>query len=760
ALAKKKGTNAVDVADNVLANLEKLRPLLIPDDVYVEVTRNYGETARKKVDGLLASLGFAILTVVAVLAFTLGWKASLVVAVSIPVSFSLALFCSYLMGFTINRVTLFALILSLGLVVDDPITNVDNIKRHMRMKYPSPEYATLAGVAEVFPPVLMSTLAIIACFLPLFFITGMMGPYMAPMAANVPLTVIFSTISALTVVPWMCRKLMGNNVSSGQDYSDDSGVPQWIIRFYSALVRPFLNYGLMRMFLLGLLFVLLSAALLLAVFGMVPLKMLPFDNKDEFQIVIDMPRGTTLETTDRVVRDFEGYLEDIPEVTSFVSYTGQASPMDFNGMVRQYYLRGAPEEAEIRVNLKPAEHRKEQSHALVLAMRRDLEAIAEKHGAALKIVEMPPGPPVMSTIVAEIYAEPDKTYQEMIQASKKIRGVMEDEEFVRDVDDSVKEDSPRITFVLDREKADIHGIRASRVIDTLALAVQGARPAALHNPWERRTVPVKVVVPEKKRSNLQELENIRIRTSTNELVLLGELGEFQVEDADQPVLHKNLKRVVYVTAETVGQPPAEAILDMQSTLERDPLPPGFEVNWRGEGEWKITLDVCRDLGIAFGAALLGIYLLLIIQTGSLSMPLLIMSAIPLTLTGIMPGFYLLNLLTAGQAGGFEDPVFFTATAMIGMIALGGIVIRNSLVLLEFISSRTKSGQPLKEAVLQSGAIRLRPIVLTAMTTALGVWPITLDPIFSGLAWTLIFGLVASTLFTLVLVPVVYYMIYR
>ncbi|MFP4586486.1 MAG: efflux RND transporter permease subunit, partial [Desulfohalobiaceae bacterium] len=726
ALAKKKGTNAVEVAQELLQRLKELKPKLVPEDVQIEVTRNYGQTAQDKVSELFGSLFFAVGTVVVLLALTLGWRPALVVALAIPVSFSLALFSSFLLGYTINRVTLFALILSLGLVVDDPITNVDNVKRHMHLGHPGPEYATLAGVSEVFPPVLMSTLAIIASFLPLFFITGMMGPYMAPMAATVPLTVIFSTLCAMTLVPHLCNLLLRRSSrEQAQGSGLQHGVPGWVLRGYRKLMLPFLRFKTMRLGLFLGVFVLLLLAASLALFRLVPLKMLPFDNKDEFQVVVDLPEGSTLESTDAVLRDMEAYLTQVPQVTDVSSFAGTASPMDFNSLVRQYYARSGEHQGEVRVNLLPKDEREVPSHSLVLDLRRDLQDIAHRHRATMKLVEVPPGPPVMSTIAAEVYAEPEKTYQEQIQAAAQVKEVMQKKPFVVDVDDSSIARHRRINFVLDKEKAALHGLSTRQVLQSVQIALKGAEPAAVHTPWEREPLQVHLVLPLEKRSGIHELEQLQIQTGPEQSVPLAELGSFEHAWQEQPVLHKNLRRVVYVTAELAGQPPGEAVLDMQSTLSQDPLPAGFSVDWRGEGEWKITLDVFRDLGIAFGAALLGIYLLLVLQTKSLALPFLIMSAIPLTLMGIMPGFFLLNLLVAQEVDGFSDPVFFTATAMIGMIALGGIVIRNSLVLIDFIRSALRKGQDFQEAILQSGAIRLRPIVLTAMTTAFGVWPITL-----------------------------------
>jgi multidrug efflux pump subunit AcrB len=760
-LAKKRGTNAVDVSRNIIAEIEHLKKSIIPEGIEVEITRDYGRTAQEKVNDLLSSLGFAIVTVVALFFFTLGWREAMVVAVAVPVSFSLALFMNYLFGYTINRVTLFALILSLGLVVDDPITNVDNIQRHIFMGIRRPFEATLFAVNEVLPPVIMSTIAIIVSFTPLFFITGMMGPYMAPMSANVPMTVIFSTLCALTIVPWMTYMLLRNHPAIGKTANNhqNEAAPTWIFRTYQKVISPFLFSKSMRYLLLAIILILLIFSLFLVLFRQVPLKMLPFDNKNEFQVVIDMPEGTTLETTDAVVRTFEDYLRQVTEVTNIVSYVGTSSPMDFNGMVRHYYLREGAHFADIRVNLVHKNIRVQQSHEILLRLRKDLMAIADSAGANIQLVEMPPGPPVLATIVVELYGTPDKTYDELIRAAEHIKKIMDDEPFVVDIDDMAETPREQINFLLDREKAALHRVSVKEIIRTLQIAVGGDAPATLHADYERQPLRINMILPRESRSSISTLSQLPVSTPAGEIVPLAELADIVYVPEDQPIYHKNLERIVFVIGEMAGQAPAEAILDMQKRLKKEPLPSGIRAEWAGEGEWKITLEVFRDMGIAFAVAMIGIYVLMIIQTGSFFMPILIMLAIPLTLIGIMPGFWLLNLVAGGTVGGYDKLVFFTATSMIGMIALGGIVIRNSLVLIEFIQDALRHNVPVKEAIVQSGAIRMRPILLTAATTGLGAWPITLDPIFSGLAWALIFGLFASTLFTLIVVPVTYYAVY-
>ncbi len=755
AFSKKKGTNAVEVARDIIAEAEKLKGKVIPPEVDMIVSRNYGATADEKVNELLSSMVFAVLTVVGLLAFTMGWRAAMVVGLSVPVSFALALFINLIAGFTINRVTLFALILSLGLVVDDPITNVDNIQRHLQMGKEAPEKAAVTAVMEVIVPVIMSTLAIIVAFMPMFYISGMMGPYMGPMAINVPLTVTFSTVCALTFVPWVALNLLrGMKFDEG---SQGDGVPAWIRNFYRWLITPFLK-ARNAVILVVVIFILLGISLFLMYDRKVPLKMLPFDNKDELQLIVDMPDGSALETTDRAVREFEKYLARVNEISSVQSYVGIPAPIDFNGMVRHYNLRRSPSNADIRINLAHKSIRTQQSHAIALRLRRDLTAIAEKYGAIVSIVELPPGPPVFSTLTVEVYGDEDRTYDEILKGAEFLQQQLKEEDSVHitQIDNMNNLPHDRIAFVPDVQKAAMHGLAAASIQQMLMQAVRGNNLGIAHIDNEREAVLIKARLPLADRNNLQRLRELGLRDRSGRLVPLGELGDFIVEKEEQVIQHKNMRPVVFVTAECVGRPPAEIILDMAARLKKNPLPPGISLDWAGEGEWEITVRVFRDLGIAFGVALMGIYLLLVVQMNTFVMPLLVMSAIPLVIIGIAPGFYLLNLISAGTVGGYPDPIFFTATGMIGMIALGGIVIRNSVVLIEFIQDAVKAGMTLEDAIKESGAVRFRAIMLTAGTTLLGAWPITLDPIFSGLAWSLIFGLLASTVFTMLVVPTIYY----
>ncbi|MFA6715114.1 MAG: efflux RND transporter permease subunit [Victivallaceae bacterium] len=761
AFSKKKGTNAVAVAQDIIDSAEKLRRKVLPDDVRMIVSRDYGQTANDKVNDLISSMLFAILTVVILIALTMGWREGMVVGLAVPVSFALALFVNYISGFTINRVTLFALILSLGLVVDDPITNVDNIQRHIRMGLLDPFHATLAAVKEVIPPVIMSTLAIIVSFTPMFFITGMMGPYMGPMAINVPLTVTFSTVCALTFVPWLSLKLLKNlakNAKKGDD-PDADVTPEWVKKLYAALIRPFLKKRNAWLLLGGVLVLLFASALLMLL--KVPLKMLPFDNKNELQLVINMPEGTSLEKTARVARELEKYLATVNEVDNYQAYAGINAPIDFNGLVRHYGMRRDSNQADIRINLADKTRRRQQSHSIALRIRKRISEIAEKYGAVVNIVEVPPGPPVLSTITVEVYGRPDHKYGELIAGAKILEDRLRvtDPEHIVEIDDMSEAPHERFEFEINRDKASLHGITPAQISDVLKTAVDGEKAALVRMPGERSPLYAYLQLPYEDRFDTGRLSRLSLKGMDGKMVQLAELGRFVSRETEQPVFHKNLERVVFVTAECAGRAPGELILKtIWDTLAASPLPEGVRAEWAGEGEWQITLRVFRDLGIAFGIAMIGIFLLLIIQTNSVVMPLIIMCAIPLTIIGIAPGFYLLNLVSGREVAGFSDPVFFTATGMIGMIALGGIVIRNSIVLIEFIQDAVRQGKTLRQAIIESGAVRFRPILLTALTTMLGAWPITLDPIFSGLAWALIFGLIASTFFTMLVIPTIYMLV--
>ncbi|MBS4050533.1 MAG: efflux RND transporter permease subunit [Methylomonas sp.] len=760
AIAKRRGSNAVAVAEQVLELTEQLHGSLIPDDVLVSVTRNYGETADHKVNELVMHLSIAILTIIVLLAMTLGFKESLIVSLAVPMTFAITLLCDLVFGYTINRVTLFALILSLGLLVDDPIVDVENIHRHYKMRKEPPLQALLTAVDEIRPPTILATFAVIMSFVPMFFITGMMGPYMAPMAFNVPIAMLMSLVIAFTVTPWASYRLLKGDY--GKDHGPEFDLKQTRgFKVYQAILAPLLANKSKALWFLAAVFVAFVLSTLMAVTRVVPLKLLPFDNKNELQLVIDMPRGSSLEATDEVAAALGRYLSTVNEVSNYQSYVGLASPMDFNGMVRHYYLRHGAYVGDMRVVLVDKTRREQQSHAIALRMRPDIDRIGRQYGANIKIVEMPPGPPVLASVVAEIYGPPEAGYNDIIKVSNQVRGHLQKIDGVVDVDDYVEAEQARLHFILDQDKAALLGISNQQVANSLKLAVEGGMAGTLHVASERQPLMIQLQLPREVRSSEADLLALSVKSAHGDLVRLSELGHFQHEQGDQTIYHKNLQRVSYVLAEMAGRSPVEAVWDLGDKLEQQPLPAGYSAEMAGEGEWKITVDVFRDLGLAFAAAMVMIYILLVGQTGSLGVPLIMMIAIPLTVIGIMPGFWFINLF-ASDVGQYADPVYFTATAMIGMIALAGIVVRNSIILIDFIENiyRNNPDISLADAIVEAGATRLNPIFLTAASAVLGSVMIVLDPIFSGLAWSFIFGIIASTLFSLVVIPLVYFLINR
>ncbi len=760
ALAKRKGSNAVKVAHDILARVEAQRGLLIPADVEITVSRDYGATADHKVNELVKHLGLAIAIILVLLALTLGPKESTIVCIAVPVTFAVTLLCDLLFGYTINRVTLFALILSLGLLVDDPIVDVENIFRHFKLKKEPPLEALLSAVDEVRPPTIVATLAVMLAFIPMFFITGMIGPYLAPIAFNIPVAMLISLIVAFTITPWASYWLLRSEY--GKDAAPFDLKTSFGYRIYRRLLQPLITSPTRsRGFLLavGIAFLLSS---LLAVTRAAPLKLLPFDNKNELQIVVDMPAGSTLENTDAVLRALGQYLATVNEVTDYQSYVGLASPIDFNGMIRHYYLRAGSRQGDIRINLLPKDERVQQSHQIAMRIRADIDRIGRHYGAKIKIVELPPGPPVLSTLVAEVYGPADAGYDQLLEASSDIKQRFARIAGVVDVDDLSVAPGPTALFRIDKQKAALLGVSPTAIAQTLALALSGGDAGTLHVPGERLPLDIRVRLPRAERSSLAELLNTKVRSRQSALIALGELGAITREPGAPVIHHKDLERVAYVIGDSVGRSPVEAIIDLYADFENHPLPEGFRAELSGEGEWKITVAIFRDLGLSFGASLLMIYVLLVMQTGSLSLPAIMMIAIPLTIIGIMPGFWLLNALFAENIAGFNDSIYFTATAMVGMIALAGIVVRNGIILIDFIErTRARSDSPsLEDALIEAGATRMRPIFLTAGAAMFGSIVIILDPIFSGLAWSFIFGIFASTGFSLFVIPVVYYLLYR
>lgn len=791
-VAKQRGSNAVAVAKDVHNLMARLQREVLPDEIHLEVIRDYGKTADEKVNNLTSSLGFAVLTVVVFIGVFLGWRQALVVGLAVPICYGVSLALDLAFGYTINRVTLFALILSLGLLVDDPITGVDNISRFLSSAHGNVKDRIVSAMAEIRVPLLMSTVTIVLAFIPLAFITGMMGPYMAPMAFNVPVSVITSTVVAFLVTPWLASRLLRQSLPPGQ-VSDEPGGERH--GFYQRLIGPLLNDRRKSKAVLWCVAVLFIGVALLPVFRLVPLKLLPFDNKNELQIVIDMPESSSLEQTAAVARQVSAKISLLPEIRAIAAYVGTPSPMDFNGMVRRYYQRTGAHMADLRLTLVDKDLREHQSHAVVLRLRELLMPIGVD-GISIKVVEVPPGPPVMSTLVAEVYGEWLTPYSLQQEAADILMARLAREPHVVETDSTVQAPQQRLRFITDKQKAALSGVATDDINNTLLMANRGYKAGYLQLPRESVPLPIVMRLALSERVGINDFKRLQVKgrpgivqqssaqgldSAPQPLVAIGELGHFEQGSVDQPIHRKDLRPVVYVTAEMSGRTPAEVIADVSADLGsqeqeskdwrmrsfvdsggRDPwhIPEDISISWTGEGEWKITLDVFRDMGMAFIFALLAIFVVLRFQTASTTLSLIIMTAIPLTIIGIFPGFWLLNMIGERQVAGAPDPVLFTATAMIGMIALAGIVVRNSLILVEFIDQSRARGLAIKEALLQAGSVRMRPVLLTAGTTMLGNLVITLDPVFSGLALAIMFGIVASTLFTLVVVPVVYLLVFE
>ena len=787
-VAKHRGSNAVSVARQVHERLAILREQLLPPEVHVEILRDYGETANNKVNNLSSSLGFAIVTVVVFISVFLGFRPALVVGLAVPICYGITLALDLAFGYTINRVTLFALILSLGLLVDDPITGIDNIERYIRQKGSGFFDQIVAAMAEIRTPLVMSTVTIILAFVPLGFISGMMGPYMAPMAFNVPVSVMTSTLVAFLVTPWLASRLLKPGAGRTESH------PTRLVDQYRRLLAPILASRRRARWVLWVVLGLFLVAASLPVFRLVPLKLLPYDNKNEVQIIIDLPEGSSVESTAAMAREVGRVASQLPEIRAIAAFVGMASPVDFNGLVRRYYQRSGPHMADLRITLVDKADRSHQSHAVVLRLR---EALAPLNGgpARIKVVEVPPGPPVISTLVAEVYADTLVPYQEQRDAAAVLMTRLRQEPHVVEVDSTVEQAQQRLRFITDKQKAALSGVATEDINDTLALANQGQVAGFLQLPRETTPLPIVLRLASEDRSSLTDFRRLRVKgrpgivqlsspqgleSAARPLVSIGELGSFEQQRADQTVHRKDLRPVVYVTAEVSGRTPAEVIADVNADQDYSgkpktvwenrqfilpgggigwALPEGISVLWTGEGEWRITVRVFRDMGLAFAFALIAIFFVLRLQTASTAISLIIMSSIPLTIIGIMPGFWLMNQFGERLIAGAPDPVLFTATAMIGMIALAGIVVRNSLILVEFITQARNDGLALKEALIQAGAVRMRPVLLTAGTTLLGNLIITLDPVFSGLALAIIFGIIASTVFTLLVVPVEYLLVF-
>ena len=757
-VSKRKGKNAVAVAERAVEKVESLKGTLIPAGVEVTVTRNYGETAQEKSNELLKHLLLATLSVTALIALALGWRSAMVVLAAVPVTLALTLFLYFIYGYTLNRVTLFALIFSIGILVDDAIVVVENITRHFHL--PENRGRPLADVAveavdEVGNPTTLATWTVIAAILPMAFVGGLMGPYMRPIPVGASLAMLFSLFIAFVISPWAALRMLAH--SDGSHAEGEEGREGWTTRLYRRLMMPLLGDARKRhMFLVGVVLLLLLV-FTLPLLKIVRVKMLPFDNKSEFQVIIDMPQGTTLEQTTRVAREVARRVAQEPEVINYQVYAGTAGPYNFNGLVRHYFLRQGANEADIQVNLQPKGGRSAQSHDIAKRVRDAIVPIGEKYGAKLKVAEIPPGPPVYQTLVAEVYGP---EYSRQIDIARQIRDEFKKTPGVVDVDWTVEDPQPQFRFVVDKEKAALTGVSADQIAQTLRLALSGAVVGLAHQPKEKEDVDIVLEVPRAERSSPTDLGEIRVASASGALVPLSELTHVETGVIETSIYHKNLKRVVYVTGDVAGkeESPVYAILSLSKSLDKIHGPGGYtieryathlpfltdKVSMKWDGEWHITYEVFRDLGLAFAVVLVLIYVIVVAWFQSFRVPLVIMAPIPLTLIGIIPAHALMG-------------AFLTATTIIGFIAGAGIIVRNSIILVDFIELRRQQGMPLEEAVVDAGAVRFRPMLLTAAAVVVGAFVILFDPIFQGLAISLMAGEVASTFLSRMAVPVLYYL---
>lgn len=751
AVAKKPGTNAVEISQRVIDRFEQLRGIYIPDDVEVEITRNYGATADSKAKKLISKLVFATASVVLLVFIALGWREATIVGTAVVVTLAITLFASWAWGFTLNRVSLFALIFSIGILVDDAIVVVENVHRHLSMGNKKLMEAIPAAVDEVGGPTILATFTVIAALLPMAFVSGLMGPYMSPIPINASMGMLISLVVAFVFTPWMSRAMFGPVEHKFSSHAEDAN--GGLNNFFAKVMRPFLSkqHGRKnRWFLLFGILALIGLSVSLVATKSVVMKMLPFDNKSEFQVVLDMPEGTSLERTTRVLGEIADYLASVPEVKDYQVYSGTAAPISFNGLVRQYYLRGGAHLGDIQVNLVDKHDRERKSHEIALAVREPVQAIATKLGGNAKIVEVPPGPPVQSPLVAEVYG---LDYSGQIAQAKKVREVFSSTTDIVDVDDSVEYPSEKGVIIVDRAKAASLGVSQSAVVDALSIALGGEDMSYLHAPYLKFAVPIRVRFSEADRAEIDQVLGLKVRSQTGELVPLSEIVKVVSASREHSIQHKDLLPVVYVTGDMAGETdsPLYGMFDIfaklnqagvnQWFLQQPENPYEYSIKW--DGEWQVTYETFRDMGIAYSVGLLLIYLLVVAQFKSYRVPLVIMAPIPLTVIGILPGHAILGAQ-------------FTATSMIGMIALAGIIVRNSILLVDFINQEVKAGVDFADAVVRSSAVRAKPIVLTGLAAMAGAFFILDDPIFSGLAVALIFGLLVSTVLTLVVIPVVYY----
>ncbi len=781
-IAKRAGANAVDVVNDVLRKVDTLKGSLIPEDIEVAVTRDYGATASEKSNELLLHMGIAVFGVAVLILLFLGWRESIVVLLAIPVTLGLTLLVFYLYGYTLNRITLFALIFSIGILVDDAIVVVENIVRHMNLpgfQNKSLVQICIEAVDEVGNPTILATWAVIAAVLPMAFVSGLMGPYMRPIPIGSSAAMLFSLLVAFVITPWAVLKaLKGHHLNTSTSHSKEFiGVPpsteagdedtvaeNRFTRLYTRVMRPMLEYRILRWGFLLLVTALTVGSMGLVGIEAVKVKMLPFDNKSEFQVIINTPEGTPLEQTTRIAREMAAALRDEPEVADYQVYAGTASPFNFNGLVRHYFMRRGSNVADIQVNLLPKHARTAQSHDIAKRIRPHLEEIAKKYGASVAVAEVPPGPPVLQTLVAEIYGPTEESRLKLAEA---VRTIYENTEGVVDVDWYVEALQPKTILRIDEEKAALHGITEAAIARAIQIGSSGYPVGLLHVEDERDDVRVLLELPPSARAHAKDLLSLPIRSEMNPqapLVLLRELVTIEEELGERNIYHKNLMNVTYVTADVAGvvESPVYAILQMNRELAKldgrnfggteetvriynATMPfSDQEPSMKWDGEWQVTIEVFRDLGLAFGAVLILIYMLMVGWFKNYSTPLIVMTVIPFSLIGILPAHWALG-------------AFFTATSMIGFMAGAGIVVRNSIILVDFIELRLSHGRTMAEACIESGAVRFRPMMLTALAVIVGGIVILADPIFQGLAISLLFGAIASLLISPLAVPLIYYM---
>ena len=758
-VGKVKGADAMKISDKILTKVEQLKKTIIPDDVHVEVTRNYGETASHKVGELLLHLGIAIIAVTVLVILAMGWRGGLVVFFSVPLTFALTLFAYYLLGYTLNRITLFALVFVVGIVVDDSIIIAENMHRHFKMKRLPFKQAAIYAINEVGNPTILATFTVIAAILPMAFVSGMMGPYMSPMPIGASIAMLLSLFVALTVTPYLGYHLLQEKEEQAHKHAEGLET-NLIYKIYSKIERPFLDNSFKRRLLLAGTAVLLMGSILMFFTKSVVVKMLPFDNKNEFQVVIDMPEGSTLERTSAVTREIAQYVSTQPEVVNYQNYVGTSAPITFNGLVRHYDMRGGSNMADIQVNLLHKEDRDLQSHDIAKAMRPEIQKIAKKYGANVKLIEVPPGPPVLSTLVAEIYG-PD--YEEQIKVAQQVQTILQNTTDIVDIDWMVEDHQTEFRLEVDKEKAMLNGIAPQQVVGNLTYLLKEYPVSNLYDENSNDNVSIVLSLDDKDKTSLQDIQNLKIKGSQGNMIPISDLVKVRKDTLQKTIYRKDQKRVVYVTADMAGtlESPVYAILGMNEKLSKMKIPKGYKINElymeqptdesdytvKWDGEWQITLEVFRDLGVAFMVVIVIIYMLIVGWFQNFKTPIVMMLAIPLSLIGIVLGHWMLN-------------AYFTATSFIGMIALAGVMVRNSVLLIDFIEIRLNEGVALKQAIIEAGAVRTTPILLTTGAVVIGASIILFDPIFQGLAISLVAGAIVSTVLTLIVVPLIYYITER